>query len=113
MESRVVRKDGVVIILPSGELDVHTSARLMEMIGEEIGRGTLKMLINLEAVEYVDSSALAVLVSGLKMMRNQNGRFKLCNAHGPVERVFDVTRLSKFFEIYGNESEALASFENY
>lgn len=113
MESKVVHKDGVVVIAPVGELDVNTSSRLMEIIGEEIGRGTLKMLINMEAVDYVDSSALGVLVSGLKMMRNQSGKLKLCNVRGSVERIFDITRLARFFEIYASESEALASFEGY
>lgn len=113
MESKVVRKDGVVIIAPLGELDVNSSPRLMGIIGEEIGRGTLKIVIDLAAVDYVDSSALGVLVSGLKMMRNQKGKFKLCNLRGSVEKIFDITRLARFFEIYPSESEALASFEGY
>jgi anti-sigma B factor antagonist len=110
METTVNRRDGVTIIIPDGELDVYTSPSLKDIINQEIGQGHLKVVINLKKVTYLDSSALGVLVSGLKAIRRKKGSLKLSDLTESVEKVFQLTRLSKFFEIYDSEDGAVISF---
>lgn len=110
MENTISRKNGVVIIALKGELDIYSGSTLKNLVEQEITNGSRKLLIDLGEVEYIDSSALGVLVNGLKTARQQNVKFKLTNISGTVERIFDLTRLSKFFEIYPSAEEALASF---
>ncbi len=102
--------EDVLVLRPRGELDVQTSQPLREEIEESIRRGMKKLLVDMSRVTYVDSSALGVLVTGLKMARKSNGVLKLYGLQSNVRRVFDLTRLSKFFEIYDTEEQALASF---
>jgi anti-sigma B factor antagonist len=110
MEKAVISQDGVVVIAPEGELDVSNSPELKEAIEQEIGNGRRKIVIDLQRVVYVDSSALGVLVSGLKEMRRQQGSLKLAHLTGSVAKIFQLTRLSRFFEVYESLDEALKSF---
>ena len=111
METMTFRKNGVVIITPEGELDVYTSSQVKEIIDGELGQGRAQMVVNLQKVTYMDSSALGVLVSGLKSARRLNGSLKLACLGKSVDRIFQLTRLTKFFEIYNSEEAALASFK--
>lgn len=70
----------------------------------------VKLLVNLTAVTFIDSSALAVLIKGLKRCRQQSGELFLCGVEGPVRVIFELTRLDKAFSIYKDEAEALAAF---
>lgn len=111
MEKSVVSEDGVLVIAPQGELDVSNSPELKELIEAEIENGRRNMVIDLKGVEYMDSSGLGVLVTGLKAMRRHRGSLKLAQVTGSVQKIFQLTRLSRFFEIYDTVEEAMVSFE--
>lgn len=100
----------VTVLRPKGELDVQTCQPLKDQIQESLRRGQNRLVVDLSDVTYVDSSALGVLVTGLKMVRQSSGTLKLCGLQGNVLRVFELTRLTKFFEIYENADQALKSF---
>ncbi len=68
------------------------------------------VLLNLENVEYLSSAGLGNLVGILKKSRRSRGNFKLCKLQEPILELFEVMRLTKIFEIYGTEEEALKSF---
>lgn len=112
MERSVISGEGVIVIAPEGELDVSNSSQLKEMLDEEISEGRRKIVIDLKEVGYVDSSALGVLVSGLKEMRRLRGSLKLAHLSEGVDKIFQLTRLSRFFEIYGTVEDALQSFRS-
>jgi|YelNatPaOPRAMG01_1025707.scaffolds.fasta_scaffold00049_15 anti-sigma B factor antagonist len=100
----------VMVLRPQGELDVQTSQPLREQIQDSLRRGNTRLVVDLSEVTYVDSSALGVLVTGLKQARKANGCLKLCGLRGNVLRVFELTRLTKFFEIYETAEQAIKSF---
>jgi len=68
--------------------------------------------VNLEGVDFVDSTGLATLVQGVKNCRQLNGDLRLCSVQQSVRMVFELTRLDKFFEIYLQEEEAVKAFAN-
>lgn len=112
MSTHIAENNGITVIAPEGELDVHNSDELKTHIQNELGKGTSKLLIDLRDVAYMDSAALGVLVSGLKRAREAKAQFKIVNVTAPIERIFRLTRLSKFFEIYGSTQDAVDSFIN-
>jgi anti-sigma B factor antagonist len=67
--------------------------------------------MNLENIEYLSSAGLGNLVGLLKKSRRSNGLFKLCCLQEPIQELFEVMRLTKIFEIFKTESEAVKSFE--
>ena len=110
MNEMLTKQDDVTVIRPSGELDVNNVGELKQMIEGELNRGTMKMVVDLCDVTYMDSAALGVLVSGLKRARLARAQLKLANVNGPVEKIFNLTRLTKFFDIYSSTDEAVGAF---
>lgn len=110
MEKKVENKLGVTVITLEGELDIYNSAELKSAIQHELSVGAKKLLLDLNEVGYVDSAALGVLVGGLKRAKQEQAALKLLSVKGPVEKIFKLTKLNEFFDIYTCEDEALASF---
>lgn len=110
MEKQVNHKGAVSVIALEGELDIYNSAELKSAIQDELSQGAKKLLLDLQEVGYIDSAALGVLVGGLKRAREAKAELKLANIKGPVEKIFKLTKLNEFFEVYASEHEALESF---
>jgi len=101
----------VIVVAPEGELDVYNSPQLKEVLERHIAQGCSNVVIDLARVTYMDSSALGLLVSQLKSLRKRSGQLKIASLRGSVEKIFQLTRLTKFFEIYPSPEEALSSFD--
>lgn len=94
----------------SGRLDLNSSSRLKEQVKDLMSEGAVNMILDLSAVDFVNSSGLGTLVSILKDVRLVKGQMVLCNLALYVQEIFDITQLSHIFEIYPTEEAALESF---
>ncbi|MEQ8675972.1 MAG: STAS domain-containing protein [Aggregatilineales bacterium] len=70
-----------------------------------------KVVVNLENVNFIDSSGLSALVKGLKRCRQNGGELYLCHLQQAVFIIFELTRLDKAFNIYADEAAAIKAFE--
>jgi anti-sigma B factor antagonist len=61
-------------------------------------------------VDYVDSSGLATLVEVLKKLRAYGGKLKLASLSEKVKGLFEITKLTKLFDIASDETSAIGSF---
>lgn len=100
-------REGVAVIALSGEVDVYTSPRVKQEIVDLLNAGTTKLVVDLSGVEYLDSTGLGVLIGGLKRARERDGDLKLVCDNLRILRIFEITGLTKIFDIYRNEGEAL------
>jgi|SRR6202044_863841 anti-anti-sigma factor len=66
-----------------------------------------RLVVNLEMVKYIDSAGVASLVEGLKVSRDMKSGFALYGLSATARQVLELTRLTKVFEIYNTEAEAL------
>ena len=87
--------DGRAIVAVGGEIDVYTAPKLRDAITELVGSGTYDIIIDLEAVEFLDSTGLGVLVGGLKKVRAHDGSLDLV-----LLKIFRITGLAKVFVIH-------------
>ena len=71
---------------------------------------TKKIIVDFSKVEFVDSSFLGAIVSGLKKITSLKGDIKILSLQSPVRAMFELTRLYKVFEIFDNKEDALNSF---
>jgi len=110
VETRTVQ-EGVAVIALSGEVDVYTSPRLKQEMVDLLNRGTVKLVVDLSAVEYLDSTGLGVLIGGLKRARERDGDLRLICDNLRILRIFEITGLTKIFDIYRSEEEALAGLK--
>ena len=97
------------IIEVGGEIDVYTAPKLRECISGLVDDGQQKLVIDLEQVEFMDSTGLGVLVGGLKRVRTVEGTLELVCTQERLLKIFRITGLSKVFLIHGSQSEALAA----
>jgi len=102
-------KNGVRVVDLNGEIDVYTSPRVKETIGELIDQGHYDLIINLENVRYIDSTGLGVLIGGLKRVREHSGTVSLVCTNPQIKKIFDITGLVKIFGIYDSEASAGAA----
>ena len=69
--------------------------------------GSRHFVLNLGSVEYIDSSGLGQLITIWSSVRNKGGHMTVLNPTKRVERLFEITRLNKVFEILQTEQEAI------
>jgi anti-sigma B factor antagonist len=67
------------------------------------------LLVNMQAVPYIDSSGVASLVEGLKASRELNSRFALYALSKSATTVLQLTHLLRVFEVHQTEQDALSA----
>lgn len=99
-------ENGKLLVKIEGEVDVYTSIDLKKELTKLVESDQKNIIIDLENVNYMDSSGLGVLVVLLKELKKIGGELKLISLPVSVKKIFDLTRLTKFFNIYNNLDEA-------
>jgi anti-anti-sigma factor len=101
--------DGAVVISLAGEIDLHHTPDMSQVLSDVCLDEPALLVVNLEDVTYMDSSAIGALVQTYRQVRAYEGRLRLCGMSERVLAVFEITKLDKFFDIYPSEAEALAA----
>ena len=101
-------QDGCTIVEIGGEIDVYTAPRLRDKITELVGEGSYDLVIDMEMVDFLDSTGLGVLVGGLKKVRAHDGSMRLICNQERLLKIFRITGLAKVFVIHGSQADALA-----
>lgn len=84
-----------------GELDVSTSDKLKEHLHKLADQELLDMKINLEGLEYIDSTGLGVMIGVLKKLKVGNKEIYIINPRSNVRKIFNITGLDKIFKVEG------------
>jgi len=107
MDLQTQEIDGTMVVSLTGEVDLQHSPsvrkQLMELMFER-----RDVLVNMEAVEYIDSSGIASLVEAYQMARRNATRFVLVAVSQPALRVLQLARLDKVFTLAETMEAALA-----
>jgi anti-sigma B factor antagonist len=107
-----LREDGQVTILNlTGRLDLATGSALKQQVKKLFEKEKTTLHLNLQDVEFINSSGLGALVSIMKEIRLRKGRLTLSNLATYVQEIFEITQLSHIFEIFATEEEALNSYQ--
>jgi anti-sigma B factor antagonist len=101
------QEDGHTIIEVGGEIDVYTAPKLRDKITELVGNGNYNLVIDMEKVDFLDSTGLGVLVGGLKKVRAHDGSMRLICNQERLLKIFRITGLTKVFAIYDTVDAAL------
>jgi anti-anti-sigma factor len=105
------KTDGDVNILGlHGRLDLTSASELKDASRDIIDKQNCKLILNMEAVDFINSSGLGALVSILKDVRSSKGTIKLTGLAPYVKEIFDITQLSNIFDICENDQIARSSF---
>jgi anti-sigma B factor antagonist len=99
----------LTIVAVSGEVDVATAPSLRARLVELIAEGKVNILVDLEGVDFLDSTGLGVLVSTVKRVRSDGGDLSLVCANQHILKVFEITGLTTVFAIHDTIGDALAT----
>lgn len=101
------RQAGDVLVLSVRErrLDARNAPPLKAALGGCVGRGFEWLILDLSDVEFVDSSALGAIVSGLKLL-GRRGDLVISGANEPVQALFKLTRMDRVFRMFGSVDAA-------
>lgn len=104
-------REGITILDISGRLVVGEAvAALREKIRELAEAGTAKIILNLENVDYIDSTGLGGLVISYNTVGHAGGSLKLLNLSRRNIELLILTKLTTVFELFDDEQDAVNSF---
>lgn len=104
------REDGpFTVIEVSGEVDVYTAPRLREVIVSAIDDGSLRLVIDVDRVEFLDSTGIGVMVGALKKVRSGGGTLDIVCTQPRVLKIFNITGLDKVFGLHASVGDAVQS----
>jgi len=93
-----------------GRLDSNTSPDLEERISETMNNGTINMVLDFEALEYISSAGLRIILKTTKDLKRQNGQLILCSMQDYVREVFEISGFDSFLPIAPSLDDALKKF---
>jgi anti-sigma B factor antagonist len=97
------------VIAVRGEIHVTTAPEFSRRLNEAIARGKTSVVLDLSAVEFIDSTGLSVLLNGLRRVTRAQGRLALVCANPTVLRLFEITKLDTTFDIRTSREDAIAA----
>jgi anti-sigma B factor antagonist len=103
------RLERMTIFDVRGDVDLATSPELRKALLHELREARIpRVILNLKAVRYMDSSGVASLVEGLKVSRDLGARLILFGLNTTVREVLQLSKLLKIFEVYESEEQAVS-----
>ncbi len=103
------RQEGdVAVVSASGEVDVFTAPSLDQHLVALQSGGSHKLVVDLSAVAFLDSTGLGVLVKALKRARESGGWIRLVVTTDRIRKIFEITGLDAALPIFDTTQSALA-----
>ncbi len=96
------KADHQAVISVQGRLDASNAGDLKEKLKALVQKGFTRLVLDMAEVQYIDSSGLGALVSGLKTARTENGDLFLANIGPQTKVALALTRLDKVFRTSDN-----------
>lgn len=93
------------------KINILVAQSLKEELAQYLNTSGKKLVLNLEGVEYIDSSGFGALLSILRNAKNNNSTFKICNISPDVMELVKLLKLHNVFEIYDSVDECIKSFQ--
>jgi anti-anti-sigma factor len=97
--------NSVKVVQPSGILDGIKGHQVRREVSGVVATGANIVLIDLQNVNFIDSSGLGALVSAMKTVRSAGGKLFICSVNDQVKLLFELTKMDRVFEIFANQDE--------
>ena len=103
-------REGVVILTLKGRLTVGESASVHEEVSKVLASGCANLILDLSAVDYIDSMGLGSLVHCFTSVKKAGGALKLLKLSKRNIELLLLTKLHNVFEVFAEEDDAVNSF---
>jgi anti-sigma B factor antagonist len=110
LELEIDHKADWQVLTVRGEVDVTTTPRVRAQLISLLSEGRPQLVVDLEGVDFLDSSGLGALVAALKLARSRSGELRIvCEHQRSVRKVLEVTGLERVLERYDTVDAAVAA----
>jgi anti-sigma B factor antagonist len=110
LDIRESSREGVEILSLKGRLTVGEASAVREKVSAVAAAGNVNVVLNLENVEYIDSTGLGALVICFTSLKKAGGALKLVNPNKRNVELLLLTKLHTIFEVFNDEQDAVNSF---
>ncbi|MFT7590009.1 MAG: anti-sigma B factor antagonist [Limisphaerales bacterium] len=111
MEYDIQKADELIILSLRGRLlGEHQTIGISEEIDEQISLGVINIIVDLTALEFINSTGLNFLLTLLTKVRKADGEVVLCNMNTLLRTLMITTKLNSFFTITDDMNNARAHF---
>jgi len=112
VELKIRKSANNYIIDVIGEMDLYNSYKLKELVMKMLEKKVERFIINLENVDYIDSSGIGALIYICSTIKKMNLKLIITNIHGSVKKVIELTKLMGYFPITNSIEEAILQMED-
>ena len=102
----VDRRDGAVVVSLAGELDLYNAEEVRAALLDACNTEPGVLVVDLEGVRFIDSTALGVLIEARSRMPDRGG-FRLAAPGLETRRALEVSGLNRHFSVHDTVAEAL------
>ena len=109
IEERLV--DDITVLTLSGEITADDGDIVFgKRVDELIGKGQVKLIVNLAGVTYIDSAGVGMMVAESKMVRQKGGLMKLVQLTARSHHLLAMLKLRVVLDVFDDEEAAVRSF---
>lgn len=108
MKVEIKEENNVKIVKLTGQIRISTQNEFKDLLDDISKKNSEETLIlSLDGVIYMNSAGLGIIIDTYKKFKENKGRMILCDLMPDISKLFEVTRINRFLEIYDSEKEAL------
>ena len=104
------QREGVTILALKGRITVGEVTPVRDKITELVAAARIQVVLDLEHVDYIDSTGLGNLVISYTQLKKAGGALKLLHLNKRNVELLALTRLHTIFEVFAEETDAVNSF---
>jgi len=104
---QVREQAGWTVLAVVGELDLAAAPKVRQAVITAVGGPSGDVVLDLSAVDFIDSSGLGIVIGALKRVRNRGGRLRVVAAEPQVVKVFELTELDRILPLAASVEEAV------
>ena len=105
----VTRIGGYTVVSPQGEIDFATGPQLKDALTELLVAGEVNLVVDLLAVDFIESTGLGALIGGRRRAHALKGSLVLVCTEEQMLKIFRITGLDKVFTIHDTVEAATAT----
>ncbi len=100
---------GLGVVAVGGEVDIYTAPRFKGALLDLLDSGVRRLVVDLSDVTFIDSTALGVLIGGVRRANAAGGAMTIVVTSRPVKRALGITGLDRVFSLHATRDDAIAA----
>ena len=104
----IEQTDGAGVVRPQGRLNMASAPQFTKAVADLVAGGCVRIVVDLSATDFIDSSGLGALVASLKAARQAGGDLRLAGTTPQVDTILALTNLNRVLQPSATVAAALA-----